>query len=105
MTTGMRTRRDHVKGDLSVDDHLAFFGLCSGSIVVQAGGNLELFGTCGGNVDVLTGGQLHLTGTVAGDVTNRGGSAYVAGTIKGNLTSISGDTRIEPKASVKRQVH
>jgi len=98
----MRSENKKIEGDLTLTDGLALYGQASGNIVVANGGELHLHGVCRRNLTVQEGGKAIIYGMVSGHVVNDGGYLQVLGTIVGSLRSPSGDTEVNPNASVIR---
>ncbi|PWB29818.1 hypothetical protein DCO49_00150 [Stenotrophomonas sp. SPM] len=96
----MRAEKKKIEGDLTLTDGLALYGQASGNIVVTNGGELHLYGVCGRNLTVQEGGKAIIYGMVSGHVVNDGGYLQVLGTIVGSLRSPSGNTEVNPNASV-----
>jgi hypothetical protein len=97
----MKTEHGKI-GDTILNDKLILHGMCTGHLIVEAGGTLYLHGMCTGPLEVRAGGVAYIYGTCTKSVTNNGGSLEVFGTVNGVLDTVSGVTRVDPKAIVNR---
>ena len=70
--SAVRQEYGKIEGNLTVEDDLVLFGMCTGNITVASSGVLTLHGMCTGNLEVLPGGTAYLNGMVAGNVLNLG---------------------------------
>ena len=68
----MRKEFGQLDGDQRLNDHLALYGLCTGDMVVETGGELHLYGMCAGNIEIKSDGALYLYGMCTGHVVNTG---------------------------------
>jgi hypothetical protein len=96
----MRKEFGQLDGDQSLKDHLALYGMCTGDMVVEAGGELHLYGMCAGNIEIKSDGALCLYGMCTGHVINSGGRVEISGMVVGNVEKKGGSTTILPTARV-----
>ena len=96
----MRTEKEKIEGDLTLTDSLTLYGQATGNVVVAAGGEFHLYGMCTRNLSVQEGGKAIIYGMVSGHVINAGGDLQILGTIVGALHSASGNTEVDPNASI-----
>ena len=96
----MRKEFGQIEGDVRLKDGLALYGMCTGDIVVEAGGCLHLYGMCAGNIDVKPEGVVVVHGMCTGNVTNSGGTLEIGGMVVGSLQKNAGQTVVLPTARV-----
>ena len=96
----MRKEFGQLEGEIHLTDNLALYGMCTGDIVVEAGGCLHLYGMCAGNIDVKRDGVVVVYGMCTGNVVNSGGKLEISGMVVGQLEKNAGTTTVLPTARV-----
>ena len=96
----MKSEHEKIDGDLFVTEELILYGLVTGNVTIDKGGNLILHGMCCKNLLIEEGGECFLHGTVVGNVDNIGGYLEVHGKISGYLRTENGAETIIGKFAV-----
>ena len=101
----MKAEHGKIEGNVIVNEEWSLFGMVTGNISIQTGGQLYLHGMCCENVVLYEGSRVFIYGIVTGNVYNRGGYLEVYGMIIGNLHDEEGKTYVDNKAIIHGKTH